>query len=92
MSKKLKTKKFDLFSRKSHRTQRLIDYLREKYPEYVWQYEPANYWCASINGQEIGYVSHVASLAPRYDGDDDTFVTSTWFYREGKVPECVWLF
>lgn len=87
------SKLFDLFNSKLLGTQRLIDFLREKYPEYVWRYEPTpHWWLALVDGQEIGHVSHVACLAPRYDGDDDSFRTETWFYREGKAPERIWLF
>ncbi len=70
------------------KTQRMIDYLREKYPEYTWTYNPHAHWWEC----EVGRVSRVAALAPRYDGDDDTFRTETWFYfnEKGKRPERVY--
>jgi len=81
--------KTNLFNIKPRR--RLINYLREKYPEYIWQYDfHGHAWRASKDGKEVGHVRHVAALAPRYDGDDDTFIRQTYFYRDGQTPLRIW--
>jgi|GEM_PF-3281514 len=70
------------------KTERMIDFLRRKYPQYTWRYNAyLHRWVCGA-----GYVMNVAAFAPRYDGDDDTFITETWFYfyAKGKRPERVW--
>lgn len=53
---------------------RVIDELRRSFPG-AWRYDPvANRW----NGPDFS-VEPRSHLAPRYDGDDDSFVTV--YYR-----------
>lgn len=66
---------------------RVIDELRRLFPDQTWRYDAQMYhWeCAA------GEVSGVSCLAPRYDGDDDTFASELWFYSaEGKATRIAW--
>jgi hypothetical protein len=72
------------------RRKRVIDLLREKFPDLEWKYE---WGCGHVWSCSDGsYVCRVARLAPRYDGDDDTFVLEYYRYFNGdKIPERIFL-
>ena len=56
---------------------RIIDQLRKKYPDDLWCYVPGKHiW---FNVTQGWHVVPKAQIAPRYDGDDDNFLTS--YYR-----------
>jgi hypothetical protein len=55
----------------SARSRRVIDVLRERYPG-AWTYNIA---AGTWDNAEGWHVYKCAALAPRYDGDDDTFIT-----------------
>jgi hypothetical protein len=81
---------FDLTKIKCKRF-RVIDFLRKKYPG-MWYYDLRSHtWLNLTNGK---YVRRCGSLAPRYDGDDDTFCIEYWMYSDKPetIPERVWLF
>jgi len=69
---------------------RVIDLLRKNYLG-LWYYDPHGHVWYHESGK---YVRRCAVLAPRYEGDDDTFATEYWMYdsKPGVVPERVWLF
>ena len=62
------------------RSRRVIDALRANYPG-SWRYEWP-YW----HHESGWYVGAYAELAPRYDGDDDSFQTT---YRRSDTNEIV---
>lgn len=43
-----------------------------------------NYWYEGIIGNDTFEVKSYAHLAPRYDGDDDSFVIKWHTYKNGK--------
>jgi hypothetical protein len=64
-------------------TRRTINFLRKHYPG-EWSYDRHGGWCRS----DGLLVRKCAALAPRYDGDDDTFRTEYWMYfPDGRTPE-----
>lgn len=66
------------------RSRRVIDILREKFPDLEWWYE-FPYWYNS-EGWHVGAYSE---LAPRYPGDDDSFVTT---YRRSDTSARICMF
>ena len=64
-------KKYQLFNRNYRR---VIDMLRKMFPsdQYDWVYDPQGYFWYRDDG---AIARKEAYLAPRYDGDDDNFVT-----------------
>lgn len=75
----------DLFSKRG-KSRRTIDLIRKNLPGY-WAWDPVmRHW-------QCGDGSHIearAALAPRYDGDDDTFVTQYWrYFPDNRRPERV---
>lgn len=56
-------------------------YLNDKYGG-VWKYDGHFAW----NCDDGRYVWRIASMAPRYDGDDDSYVTEYWMYGTGMTP------
>ncbi len=73
------------------KTESVIDYLQKKYPNegwkairegFGWRYQNKlgdnAWWCAA--------------LAPRYDGDDDTFSKQFHIYRKDGQAERIFFF
>jgi hypothetical protein len=68
----------------------MINLLRKKFPGN-WYYDSHDHsWFDRQLGRRV---RACAALAPRYDGDDDTFTTEYWMYycTPGAVPTRVWL-
>lgn len=65
------------------RKQRVIERLRRSYPDVTWSYSHEEHrW----DGDKGWHVYACSALAPRYDGDDDTFETQ---YRRSDTREVV---
>jgi hypothetical protein len=63
---------------------RMIDRLRAEWPEVQWSYDP---YMRQWNASDGSYVTRVAFLAPRYDGDDDSFTTRIFrYFKDGRSP------
>jgi len=70
---------------------RIIDSLREKFPDEDWKaIKKGSYWSYVNNKGEYG--RWAAASAPRYDGDDETFISEFWIYRKNASPERMWFF
>lgn len=67
----------------------VIQSLREKFPAEGWQAKRAGsgWMYENSRGEHAWWC---AASAPRYDGDDDTFVSEFWIYRKGGPPERLW--
>jgi hypothetical protein len=77
-----------LFSFENLKFRKSIDVIREKYPG-KWTYDSrSRQW----NCDDGSYIAVVSSFAPRYDGDDDTFVTLYYHYfpNDKRPPEQVY--
>ncbi len=74
----------DLVFSDAPRRKGVLAALRKKWPDRTWIAQRAGmgweYWTA--DGKWHG--CWVACLAPRYDGDDDTFVSRFYIYRQGQ--------
>jgi hypothetical protein len=58
----------------------VISYLRKKYPG-KWTYEPHGHTWHHKDGR---YVRRCAAWAPRYEGDDEHYITQYWMYKNEK--------
>jgi hypothetical protein len=54
----------------------------------IWKYDRhCGWWCD--DGKR--HLMRCAALAPRYDGDDETFSTEYWLYGDG-TPQRIYFF
>jgi hypothetical protein len=69
----------------------MINLLRKKFPG-DWYYDPCSH--AWYDRKYARHVYGCAALAPRYDGDDDTFAMEYWMYSDnpGPTPKWAWSF
>lgn len=66
---------------------RVITTLRREFPHLTWVWT-FPMWRAS----DGSFVRACAALAPRYDGDDNTFVTEYWMYfPDHRTPKRLYL-
>jgi hypothetical protein len=69
----------------------ILGTLRRKYPDQKWTAYRSGFGSWSYETEE-GWVAHwCAALAPRFDGDDDNFVSEFWVYPKGATPERLWV-
>lgn len=67
----------------------VIQSLREKFPDEGWRARRAGFgWMYENARGELAY--WVTAMAPRYDGDDDTFVSEFWIYRKSGAVRMPW--
>jgi hypothetical protein len=52
---------------------RVINALRNRFPEYTWKYDTKSHIWTCSGGFSI---IPQAKFAPKYDGDDDSFITT----------------
>ena len=70
----------------SIKSKSMIQILREKFPDEGWKAKRAGFgWMYENSKGEYAY--WCSAMAPRYDGDDDTFVSEFWVYRKRGRPE-----
>jgi hypothetical protein len=70
---------------------RIIRALQLAHPDRTWRIERCGFGYNYIS--DNGWIAHwVAALAPRYDGDDDSFERQFWIYKTatGEIPELVY--
>lgn len=66
----------------------LLAVLRKRYPDEGWTAIRAGFGWAYRNAKgEDAWLC--AALAPRYDGDDNTFRSEFWIYRNNKPAELI---
>jgi hypothetical protein len=68
----------------------ILSYLRKKFPDEEWKASRVGFsgYVYHNNKGENGY--WIAASAPRYDGDDDTFISEFYIYRKDKLPERIY--
>ena len=72
---------------------RIIKALKKLHPHVEWRCERWAYISWHYLGDN-GWEAHwVAALAPRYDGDDETYVRQFYIYKTStnEMPERVWI-
>lgn len=72
----------------SYKPKSVIAYLRKKFPEEDWKAVKAGSGSWNYENNKGERAWWCSALAPRYDGDDDTFVSQFHIYRKtGAVRE-----
>jgi hypothetical protein len=66
--------------------------LREKYPDEQWSAHRAGFGFWDYKTESGWNAHYVAAYSPRYDGDDENFVSQFWVYFNDKnrYPERAW--
>lgn len=62
---------------------RIIEQLRERWPDDIWYYAGGSRW---INVTQGWYVQGYAKMSPKYEGDDESFTVQ---YRRNDTGEVV---
>lgn len=71
---------------KSKKKKRTIDLIRKAFPQHKWKWDQdTRHWEAVDAGW---YIFAEAHMAPKYDGDDETFVVR---YRRSDTNEPVYI-